>query len=140
MGVQVIVSSRGAKGEINVVPLIDILLVLLIIFMVITPVASKGLEALLPQGGRVTGQRPAPNVIVVQLDANGTVRINAEVETWGTLGSRLDMIFRQRSENVAFVRADDLVEFVSIARAIDIMRGAGIEKVGLLMPRVGSGL
>ena len=141
MGIPVPGSSRGAKAEINVVPLIDILLVLLIIFMVITPMTSRGLEALLPQRDRAAGPTVRPGaIVVVQLDASGAVRINAEAETWATLGRRLTMVFRQRTEKVAFVRADGLVEFADIARAIEIMRDAGIERVGLLTPRVVSGL
>ena len=141
MGIPVPGSSRGAKAEINVVPLIDILLVLLIIFMVITPMTSRGLEALLPQRDRTAGLTvEPPPIVVVQLDASGAVRINSEAETWTTLGRRLSMVFRQRAEKVAFVRADDPVEFANIARAIEIMRDAGIEKVGLLTPQVVSGL
>ena len=141
MGIPVPGSSRGAKAEINVVPLIDILLVLLIIFMVITPMTSRGLEALLPQRDRTAGPTvDLPPIVVVQLDASGAVLINAEAETWATLGRRLSMVFRQRTEKVAFVRADGPVEFANIARAIVIMRDAGIERVGLLTPRVISGL
>ncbi len=141
MGIPVPGSSRGAKAEINVVPLIDILLVLLIIFMVITPMTSRGLEALLPQRDRTAELTVEPlPIVVVQLDASGAVRINSEAETWTTLGRRLSMVFRQRAEKVAFVRADDPVEFANIARAIEIMRDAGIEKVGLLTPQVVSGL
>jgi biopolymer transport protein TolR len=141
MGIPIPSSSRGVKAEINVVPLIDILLVLLIIFMVITPMTSRGLEALVPQQDRSAGPTVEPiAIVVVQLDASGAVRINAEVETWATLGRRLTMVFRQRAEKVAFLRADDPVEFADIARAIEIMRDAGIERVGLLTPRVISGL
>lgn len=141
MGIGAIGSVGGPKPEINVVPLIDILLVLIIIFMVIAPLAPKGLEALLPQSERnVSIGGPPPGTIVVQVGRGKTVKINAEAVTWEALEARLSFIFRNRAEKVAFVRADDPVEFKDVAGALAIMRDAGVEKVGLLTPRAVSGL
>jgi len=126
--------SKGSISEPNIVPLIDVLLVLIIIFMVITPIMPQGLEARLPQ--------PSPNTdkpdtdpsrtIVVQVTSGDKVLINQENVAWDDLGSRLEDIFKRRAEKVAFVKGDDSVEFVQIARAVDIMRGAGIDNVGLI--------
>jgi len=135
-------SKGGAMAEMNVVPLIDILLVLLIIFMAISPTISMGLNALVPQ--------PAPPnstpdlvtqqaTIVVQVFGDGKLKINDENATWDGLGARLDQIFKQRAQKIAFVKGDDTVYFGDVARAIDIMREAGIDKVGLLTPRMESG-
>ena len=148
MGIQVGRGKGGAIAEMNVVPLIDILLVLLIIFMVITPLTLKGLEALVPQPA--PNQQPDPAVlaktVVVQVSCVDTPRcmrqalkINQEVTTWEGLGPRLEEIFKQRAEKVAFVKGDSEVLFAHVAQAIDIMRGAGIDKVGLITAKLEAG-
>jgi biopolymer transport protein TolR len=134
--------SKGAMADMNVVPLIDILLVLLIIFMVITPLVPKGLEALVPQPSP-NQQQPTPEIlqktVVVQVSLGGKLKINQEDHTWETLGPRLETIFKERAEKVAFVKGDDAVMFADVARAIDIMRGAGIDKVGLITAKLEAG-
>ncbi|MFY9584336.1 MAG: biopolymer transporter ExbD [Candidatus Acidiferrales bacterium] len=135
-------SGKGAMADMNVVPLIDILLVLLIIFMVITPLVPKGLEALVPQPSP-NQQQPTPEIlqktVVVQVSLGGKLKINQEDHTWETLGPRLETIFKERAEKVAFVKGDDAVMFADVARAIDIMRGAGIDKVGLITAKLEAG-
>jgi len=134
--------SKGAMADMNVVPLIDILLVLIIIFMVITPLTPKGLEALVPQPSP-SQQQPSPEIlsktVVVQVSSGGKLKINQEEHTWETLGPRLETIFKERAEKVAFVKGDDSVLFMDVARAIDIMRGAGIDKVGLITAKLEAG-
>jgi biopolymer transport protein TolR len=132
----------GAVSEMNVVPLIDILLVLIIIFMVITPTTPHGLDALVPQPSPPDAkQDPAllAKTIVVVVGANGKVMINQDETTWDQLGPRLEDIFKQRAEKVAFVKGDDSVDFAEVARAIDIMRANGIDKVGLITAKVEAG-
>jgi len=137
------VGTKGsAIAEMNVVPLIDILLVLLIIFMAITPTISMGLNALVPQPAppnQKNEQELQAKTIVVQVFKDGTVKINEENSSWDRLGARLDEIFKQRAEKIAFVKGDETITFDQVARAIDIMRVAGIDKVGLLTPRMESG-
>jgi biopolymer transport protein ExbD len=132
----------GVMADMNVVPLIDVLLVLLIIFMVITPLTPKGLEALVPQppppGAQADPDLQAKTV-VVQVGVGGTLKINQEESSWATLGTRLDEIFKTRAERIAFIKGDDNVEFQHVARAIDIMRQSGIEKVGLMTAKVEAG-
>lgn len=134
--------SKGAMSDPNIVPLIDVLLVLIIIFMVITPTTPKGLEALVPQPAP-PNQHEDPallaKTIVVQVTATNKVMINQDETTWDALGPRLEDIFKQRAEKVAFVKGDDNVEFAEVARAIDVMRGSGIEKVGLITAKVEAG-
>ena len=134
--------SKGVMADPNIVPLIDVLLVLIIIFMVITPTTPKGLEALVPQPAPPNAHEdPAllAKTIVVQVTAGDKVMINQDSTTWDQLGPRLEDIFKQRAEKVAFVKGDDAVEFAEVARAIDIMRGSGIEKVGLITAKVEAG-
>jgi biopolymer transport protein TolR len=134
--------NKGAISEPNIVPLIDVLLVLIIIFMVITPTTPKGMDALVPQPtppNQKQDEALLAKTIVVQVTASGKVMINQDQTTWDDLGPRLDDIFKTRAEKVAFVKGDDAVEFAQVARAIDIMRGSGIDKVGLITAKVEAG-
>jgi biopolymer transport protein TolR len=119
----------------NVVPLIDILLVLLVIFMII-PKYSVGLDALVPQPAERTDRTPPPDeeVVVVQVLANGMLRINQEPVTLDRLSARLQEVFKLRAAHVAFIRSDAPVEFGVVASVIDVMHTSGIASVGLLTP------
>ena len=133
-----VANRKGIMAEMNVVPLIDVLLVLLIIFMVITPLTPRGLEALIPQpnpdAAPAHPQEP-DSTIVVQVAAAG-LRLNQQEIAWEALGPRLAQIFKERGQRVAFVQGEESVEFREVARAIDIMRTAGVESVGLLTPQM----
>lgn len=127
--------SKGPKSDINMTPMIDVLLVLIIIFMVITPLTPKGLEALVPQPPP-PGQQPNASdlrTVVISVDANHNFTINQEPITAAQMGDRLTQIFSTRAERVVFVKGDDDVEFQWVAQAIDIAHGANIDKVGLLL-------
>jgi biopolymer transport protein TolR len=141
MGIQ-IGEKKGSLSEPNIVPLIDILLVLLIIFMVITPTTPKGLSAQVPQPAP-PNQKENPQLlaktIVVQVNADGSLKINQQSVTWDQLGPRLEDIFKERAEKVAFIKGDDSVLFAEVARAIDIMHSAGIDKVGLITAKIEAG-
>jgi biopolymer transport protein ExbD len=133
--------THGSLSQPNVVPLIDILLVLIIIFMVITPLTPKGLDTLVPQPSKdqQQNQELENKTVVVQVLVNDKLKINNEDTTWERLGPRIEEIFKERAEKVAFVKGDNDVLFMEVARAIDIMRGAGIDKVGLITAKLEAG-
>jgi biopolymer transport protein ExbD len=126
--------SGGVKSDINMTPMIDVLLVLIIIFMVITPLTPKGLEALVPQPPPPGQQANAADTrtVVISVDANHRVEINQQETDWDSLQSRLEDIFKTRAERVVFVKGNPDLEYLWVARAIDIAHGAGIDKVGLM--------
>ena len=124
-------SGKGPKSDINMTPMIDVLLVLIIIFMVITPLTPHGLEALVPQP-------PPPNskpnlsdlrTVVIVIEKDHSIKINQDPVTEANLGPRLEEI----------VKGDPDLEFASVARAIDVAHGVGIDKVGLMTPKSEAG-
>ena len=127
--------------EINVTPLIDVLLVLIIVFMVVDSMKPKqeGLPAEVPQQAQDNPQRASPfdRTIVIQvIERNGqpvpSLKINQEQVSWGDLQGRLQEIFKQRAERIALVRSENEVEFQYVADVIDTARVAGVKRVGLL--------
>jgi biopolymer transport protein TolR len=133
--------NKGAMATPNIVPLIDILLVLIIIFMVITPLTPKGLDALVPQPSpnQQQNQELENKTVVVQVLMNNKLKINNEDTTWETLEPRIEQIFKDRAEKVAFVKGDNDVQFMEVARAIDLMKQAGIDRVGLITAKLEAG-
>jgi biopolymer transport protein TolR len=141
MGMAVGGSGGGPKSDINMTPMIDVLLVLIIIFMVITPLTPKGLEALVPQPPPpgVKANESDQRTVVISINADPSMLINAEPTDEARLGSRLEEIFKTRAERVVFVKGDPNIEFAFVARAIDTAHGAGIDKVGLMTAKVEAG-
>ncbi|HEX2328283.1 MAG TPA: biopolymer transporter ExbD [Candidatus Angelobacter sp.] len=136
----------GQTADINVTPLIDVLLVLLIIFMVITPLTPKGLEALVPQPPPPNQKtEPTDRTVVVQVLQNPgqnkpKLKINQEDVSWDNLSSRLSDIFKTRAERVMFVKADDDIEFQNVANVIDTAKGTQVvDKVGLITAKIEAG-
>ena len=135
----------GYSSDINVTPMIDVLLVLLIIFMVIVPVTPKGLDALVPQPPK-DPQKQQPQTdrtIVVQVfyrpGAPPTYKINETDVAKTDLLPRLTEIYANRAERVMFVRGDDDLNFAYIAEVIDIGRAANVDHIGLMTPKIQAG-
>jgi biopolymer transport protein TolR len=134
----------GISHDINVTPLIDVLLVLLIIFMVIVPVVPKGLDALVPQPPKDPQNTPPDNrtIVVSVLHTSGpqaAYKINQDDVAKSELQARLTAIYANRAERIMFVKGDDDVNFALVADVIDIGHSAGVEHVGLMTPKILAG-
>jgi biopolymer transport protein ExbD len=133
--------TRGFASEINVAPMIDVLLVLLIIFMVIVPSVPKGEAALAPHPSLHANGNDDAVVLEVLRGADSTIefRINQQPVAQGELQSRLSAIYANRAQRVLFVKGDDQLTFTQIADVIDIGHAAGIDQIGLMTPKVLAG-
>jgi biopolymer transport protein TolR len=130
--------NKGLASEINVTPMIDVLLVLLIIFMVIVPAIPRGEAALVPHPS-LKESPPGDAVVLEVIQGAGNAvsfRINQQPVAQGELPSRLADIFADRAQRVLFVKGDDQVSFTQIADVIDIGHAAGIDQIALMTPRV----
>lgn len=127
------IGASKAKSDINITPLIDVLLVLLIIFMVITPILQKGFDTQVPQKAQSQSSSPS-NVIVLQIDANGGLSINKKSVTFHDLGDELNAIYSTRPDKVLFVDGDDNVRYEDVIKAVDIAKSQGkVETIGFVL-------
>lgn len=130
------VGASKVKSEPNVVPLCDILLVLLIIFMVITPTLQKGIDIRLPETATSQqGGGESANVIILTLEKDLSLKLNAELIDIAMLENRLRDLYQTRQDKTIFIRADETAAYKDVLRVIDIAKGAGIEVLGVIPER-----
>lgn len=132
MGMQVGGKGGGSISEINITPMIDVLLVLLVIFMIATPMLQKSIDTQLPDKDRQQGE-PAP-MIILEIGAQGELAINTEPVAKENLMRRLKEIYDNRPDKVLFVKADGEVIYQEVISAMDAARGAGVSVLGSVLP------
>ncbi len=126
--------TTSTKSDPNVVPLIDILLVLLVIFMVITPSTQKGIDLKLPETSQDQSGATS-NVIILSLKGDMTVMLNQQKVPYEILESRLRETYQTRQDKTIFIRANSKLPYKEVVKIIDIAKSAGVEVIGIVPER-----
>lgn len=122
---------RRAMSEINVTPLVDVMLVLLVIFMVTAPMMQSGVQVNLPKAD-TKAMTPAEETVVVTVDKSGKVFINKDEVPPAELRNKLVALFATRAKKEVFLKADSAVPYGDVVRAMADIKGAGIERLGMV--------
>ena len=133
-------AKGGVKSDINVTPLVDVMLVLLIIMMLVAPMLQKGVDVTLPKAANTTDKPETQGQTVVGIQANKTVFLNSVPVRPSDLGSRVADLMETQSEKIVLIKADEDVDYGTVMETMDNLRAAGIEDMGLITdPKVRGG-
>ena len=128
-------AKGGVKSDINVTPLCDVMLVLLIIMMIVAPLLQQGVSVKLPVAGNTTDKPETQDQTVVAIGKNKEMYVNAKPVTEAELATRINEILENKKEKVVLIKADEEVEYGAVMAAMDALRQAGIEDIGLVTER-----
>ena len=133
-------SGGGVKSDINVTPLVDVMLVLLIIMMLVAPMLQKGVDVKLPQAANTTDKPETQGQTVVGIQANKQIFLNSVPVRLSDLGNRVADLMSSQTEKVVLIKADEDVDYGTVMETMDNLRAAGIEDMGLIAdPKVRGG-
>jgi biopolymer transport protein ExbD len=132
-------AKGGVKSDINVTPLVDVMLVLLIIMMIVTPMLNQGVAVRLPTATNTTDKPQSDQQTVLAIAANKAMYLNAKPVQESELASKINEILETRKEKNVVIKADEEVEYGAVMAAMDQLRQAGLEDIGLITERRKSG-
>jgi biopolymer transport protein ExbD len=128
-------AKGGVKSDINVTPLVDVMLVLLIIMMLVAPMLQKGVDVKLPSAANTTDKPDTQGQTVVGIQANKQVYLNSVPVRQSDLASRVGDAIAKQTEKVVLIKADEDVDYATVMETMDNLRAAGIEDMGLITER-----
>ena len=134
MGISMGKTGRSDLSEINMTPMIDVLLVLLVIFIIAQPMMQKTMDVQLPKDDPQKTSEPPTAQIILQIEPGGVYKINTVAVAQAQLANRLNEIYRNRPQKVIFVKADPNVVYQDVIAAMDAARGAGVKVIGAVLP------
>jgi biopolymer transport protein TolR len=139
MSMQVGGSGEGPKSDINVTPLVDVMLVLLIIMMIVAPLLQQGVALTLPIANNSSEKPETQEDTVVAITADGRFHVNGQAVQEGDLRRRVEEALEQKKQRLLIIRADEDAEYSSVMQAMDELRAVGLEDIGLITERRGQG-
>ena len=131
MGMSVGNASSGLTNEPNVVPMIDVLLVLLVIFMLLVPMNRRVIDLQLPDPNPVLTDKPDPDQIVLEVIPGGVYKINSQPVARAALETELHTIYDNRPSKIIFIKGDTTLAYQEVMSAFDVARGAGVRVIGI---------
>jgi biopolymer transport protein TolR len=132
-------AKGGVKADINVTPLVDVMLVLLIIMMLVAPMLQQGVSVRLPTAANTVDKPESQEQTVVAIAANKSVYLNARPIQGGELSTKINEILESKTEKIVLIKADEDVEYGAVMEAMDQLRLAGVEDIGLITERKQTG-